>query len=84
MLILSSFRYVQGDFDSLTNETNELKFRLQAMEQQEQLLDGMYQDCIRLMVHEYIYRYRSAHLQQFFFFFLTFCFINIQFYIIDG
>ncbi|KAM2928011.1 hypothetical protein COP2_035303 [Malus domestica] len=32
---------LKGDFDSIRNETNELKFRLQAMEQQEQLLDAL-------------------------------------------
>lgn len=42
---------LQRDSVGLSNQNNELKFRLQAMEQQAQLRDGMYQLLLGLMVH---------------------------------
>lgn len=41
---------MQRDSVGLNNQNNELKFRLQAMEQQAQLRDGMYQRLLDLMV----------------------------------
>lgn len=41
LLILSLLSPPQRDSAGLTNQNNELKFRLQAMEQQAQLRDGI-------------------------------------------